>query len=248
MKTKRKYHTDPVQKAIIKQRAVEWTRAKLVSDPLFKELHYLRQKRRNQKNVLADGGIIRHPLEKTEARIAEIKALRKAVRPPRISGLQSAEAQERKIARQQAAEIRTRKKKINFLQHEANMELNRLRTQAKNELQTLMSDWRKKWTHIIKKPQPSSKKCRARRNILIRHSKVIGDKALEKQITLIHSGPCKCYWCGTFLLTGGTVDHIVPLAKGGSHTSGNVCAACSPCNSFKREKAPSDVGLEPTLL
>lgn len=32
-----------------------------------------------------------------------------------------------------------------------------------------------------------------------------------------------------------TVDHIVPLAKGGTHTWGNVQCVCAICNSYKRD-------------
>ena len=32
-----------------------------------------------------------------------------------------------------------------------------------------------------------------------------------------------------------TVDHIIPLAKGGTHTWGNVQCACALCNSYKRD-------------
>ena len=32
-----------------------------------------------------------------------------------------------------------------------------------------------------------------------------------------------------------TLDHVVPLAKGGSHTWDNVQCACGMCNSYKRD-------------
>ncbi len=32
-----------------------------------------------------------------------------------------------------------------------------------------------------------------------------------------------------------TMDHIVPLSKGGPHTKSNVAPACRPCNSRKRD-------------
>lgn len=43
-------------------------------------------------------------------------------------------------------------------------------------------------------------------------------------------GGC-CAYCGT---PGGTsVDHVVPLSRGGRHSIGNVLPACKPCNSSK---------------
>lgn len=40
---------------------------------------------------------------------------------------------------------------------------------------------------------------------------------------------------GTFGPDFPTLDHIVPLAKGGTHTWGNVQCACGICNSTKRD-------------
>ena len=30
-----------------------------------------------------------------------------------------------------------------------------------------------------------------------------------------------------------TLDHIIPVAKGGNTTFANLCLACRPCNQFK---------------
>jgi len=43
-----------------------------------------------------------------------------------------------------------------------------------------------------------------------------------------------CHYCGCkpdYL----TLDHVVPLAAGGTHTEENVVFACHPCNSLKRD-------------
>lgn len=42
-----------------------------------------------------------------------------------------------------------------------------------------------------------------------------------------------CIYCGG---PGGTVDHVVPLSRGGRHAEGNLVPACLPCNSSKRDK------------
>lgn len=34
-----------------------------------------------------------------------------------------------------------------------------------------------------------------------------------------------------------TIDHVVPLARGGPHTASNVVPACQPCNSRKGDRA-----------
>lgn len=42
-----------------------------------------------------------------------------------------------------------------------------------------------------------------------------------------------CAYCGG---PGGTVDHVVPLSRGGQHAEGNLVPACRPCNSSKADK------------
>ncbi|SRR6266496_4847136 len=48
-----------------------------------------------------------------------------------------------------------------------------------------------------------------------------------------------CYWCGT-RLNAITIDHVIPIARGGSHTPDNLVAACLRCNSSKRERLPRE--------
>lgn len=43
----------------------------------------------------------------------------------------------------------------------------------------------------------------------------------------------QCTYCGG---PGGTVDHLVPLSRGGQHAEGNLVPACRSCNSSKRDK------------
>lgn len=48
-----------------------------------------------------------------------------------------------------------------------------------------------------------------------------------------------CAYCGA---DDGplTVDHVVPLARGGRHSIGNVVAACLPCNQSKSDRLLSE--------
>ena len=52
-----------------------------------------------------------------------------------------------------------------------------------------------------------------------------------------------CYLCGVKVVKSSvyrkdmaTIDHVVPLVKGGSHTYGNVKTCCHSCNSKKKDK------------
>lgn len=51
----------------------------------------------------------------------------------------------------------------------------------------------------------------------------------------------KCFYCDADLSNGSyTVDHIVPLSKGGVHQANNLCIACKPCNFSKGDKDPEE--------
>lgn len=48
---------------------------------------------------------------------------------------------------------------------------------------------------------------------------------------------CDVYkWNGRLLMNTATLDHVIPLAKGGSHTLDNLRCACAECNSLKQDK------------
>lgn len=42
----------------------------------------------------------------------------------------------------------------------------------------------------------------------------------------------KCQYCGA---QADSIDHVVPRSRGGAHDWCNVVAACSPCNTTKRD-------------
>lgn len=47
----------------------------------------------------------------------------------------------------------------------------------------------------------------------------------------------ECVGCGvSFALAGYTVDHVVPLSRGGSNWPDNLQLLCQPCNSSKGDK------------
>ena len=49
----------------------------------------------------------------------------------------------------------------------------------------------------------------------------------------------RCYYCGrSFPPSALTMDHIVPLARGGKSKKGNVVPACKECNNKKKYMLP----------
>ena len=48
-----------------------------------------------------------------------------------------------------------------------------------------------------------------------------------------------CHYCGQkFSAKDITMDHVVPVARGGTSTQGNIVPACRPCNASKKLGTP----------
>lgn len=51
-----------------------------------------------------------------------------------------------------------------------------------------------------------------------------------------------CYICGQDLaLDEVTLDHLIPISRGGAHAAENLAVCCQPCNSRKRDRLPEDM-------
>lgn len=51
----------------------------------------------------------------------------------------------------------------------------------------------------------------------------------------------ECYYCGRAVPRDElTMDHIVPVARGGKSTKGNVVPACKECNNKKKQLLPME--------
>lgn len=49
----------------------------------------------------------------------------------------------------------------------------------------------------------------------------------------------KCYWCSFELtLDTSTLDHKIPLSRGGSYGDDNLCLACPDCNHDRKNDMP----------
>ena len=55
---------------------------------------------------------------------------------------------------------------------------------------------------------------------------------LEKEMKRLYRQ--KCFYCGANDQI--TVDHIIPISRGGRHSIGNLLPACKPCNQSKHKK------------
>lgn len=63
--------------------------------------------------------------------------------------------------------------------------------------------------------------------------------ALNRRAVFARDGG-RCQYCGS---TAESIDHVVPRAKGGTHTWENVVAACRPCNTAKRDRLLSETSM-----
>lgn len=53
-----------------------------------------------------------------------------------------------------------------------------------------------------------------------------------------------CHYCGQrFEKVELTMDHLVPIARGGRTTKSNVVVACKTCNSEKKYHTPAELRL-----
>lgn len=51
----------------------------------------------------------------------------------------------------------------------------------------------------------------------------------------------KCHWCGGgFLPEELTMDHIIPISRGGKASRNNVVPCCKECNSKKKYLLPME--------
>ncbi|MGV3525539.1 MAG: HNH endonuclease [Candidatus Sericytochromatia bacterium] len=53
-----------------------------------------------------------------------------------------------------------------------------------------------------------------------------------------------CQYCGS--VSNLTLDHVMPLSRGGKSTWENVVTACYPCNSSKGSRTPEEAGMKLT--
>lgn len=66
--------------------------------------------------------------------------------------------------------------------------------------------------------------------------------SLTERMKIYNRNRGRCAICGRFVpYDSFTVDHIIPLAKGGTNTMDNLQVACGVCNSIKQDILPEDL-------
>jgi 5-methylcytosine-specific restriction endonuclease McrA len=74
-------------------------------------------------------------------------------------------------------------------------------------------------------------------NAMVRARRFTGDVELVSRVELMKRDGETCYLCGEWMsIHESSLDHVVPLSRGGSHTYANVKLAHRVCNSRKGKK------------
>lgn len=80
-----------------------------------------------------------------------------------------------------------------------------------------------------KNPETVSNHNHKRRDLKINNGNFVVTKSFIKKLYLSN-----CIYCGSKEKI--QADHVIPLAKGGRHSEGNLVPACQKCNLDKRDK------------
>lgn len=64
---------------------------------------------------------------------------------------------------------------------------------------------------------------------------------MKKKRRRMHAADPRCHWCRADLeFEAATVDHLLPLSRGGSNRDDNLVLACEPCNRARRDSLPTE--------
>ncbi len=81
----------------------------------------------------------------------------------------------------------------------------------------------------------------AQRNIQARRAGAEGQVTAKQWLRLLKRHRFRCFYCGVVLtLKNRTLDHKIPLSRGGTNTINNVVPACRPCNNRKLRMTPEE--------
>jgi 5-methylcytosine-specific restriction endonuclease McrA len=82
--------------------------------------------------------------------------------------------------------------------------------------------------------------CAARREALL--YKAEGDFTEAEWLKILEDSGNKCTYCGKEFSKDcqATIDHMVPLSRGGSNYASNLTPACASCNTRKKNKTPEE--------
>lgn len=96
-----------------------------------------------------------------------------------------------------------------------------------------------------KRPDFKERRTVMDRNARARRRNVQGKHTVKEIKDQLKRQKGKCYWCGKKLnkdvdVDAPQVDHVIPLARGGTNDISNIVIACAACNQSKNDSLPSE--------
>lgn len=86
----------------------------------------------------------------------------------------------------------------------------------------------------LEKIMPMTRDEIIRRAVQKYYFKKVVDKGIWHISEVLRSQNHRCFYCGKVLSNRlATVDHKIPMSRGGTNTRENIVAACSKCNNDK---------------
>lgn len=128
-----------------------------------------------------------------------------------------------------------------YTDHEASLQADAKRHEQNRQSPLIRARNSKYTLKYLKTPKGVAlrKKLQAKRRALVKQPNMFETITLV-QWEYIVEALCdnKCFYCGVEFTAQdpATMEHIVPLSRGGSHTKSNITAACGGCNSSKGSK------------
>ena len=87
--------------------------------------------------------------------------------------------------------------------------------------------WKRKY---YKENPDKARKFRSKRRALVKGAET--NHISDEEISTLYSSPC--FYCGD--TDNITMEHLVPLSRGGRHSIGNLAPMCESCNKSKQDK------------
>ncbi len=79
---------------------------------------------------------------------------------------------------------------------------------------------------------------------LVSHVRVPpGERRRVSRRAILARDGFRCQYCGSPRQL--TLDHVIPVSRGGTSTWENVVTSCAPCNVKKGASLPSEIGMAP---
>jgi 5-methylcytosine-specific restriction endonuclease McrA len=140
-------------------------------------------------------------------------------------------AEKREEIKKAAAEYRKTPAGIATTQrHHAKVQSDPERREHRNDLSRQRYSNNNEYRRVLGRVHQAKRRVRLASNI-----NQEGD--LKQFIAMSLKADAKCAYCGEWLLVaGGSVDHMMPVSRGGTNTRENLCLCCLPCNKSKGNK------------